>query len=232
MIKPSLAFAIEKKIRKDKIFESFYNVFDATRQEIGLDYVDSLDFLIKTLEKGKQKKGLISALIPLFNKLKETYSLDDKELTSVLLNEIGRRYRVSKKSIRRLIKSEIFVPLSIFSADIGVLEVVVKYLHENERLTFSEIAEALSRDPRTIWTAYKTACEKRKGLLKVPREDKFVLIRELTRENLTVLESLVLYLRNSGMRFCEIGDLICRDQRNIWSVYSRANKKMKGGKNE
>jgi len=43
---------------------------------------------------------------------------------------------------------------------------------------------------------------------------------------LTILESAILYLKGKGMRFSEIGKLLERDERNIWTTYSRAIKKL------
>ncbi len=49
--------------------------------------------------------------------------------------------------------------------------------------------------------------------------------------NLAVLESLVEYLKEiRGFSFHEIGVLLNRDERNIWTVYSRAKKKRKDEK--
>jgi len=49
--------------------------------------------------------------------------------------------------------------------------------------------------------------------------------------NLAVLESLVEYLKDvRGFNFHEIGRLLNRDERNIWTVYSRSKKKRKNEK--
>jgi len=45
---------------------------------------------------------------------------------------------------------------------------------------------------------------------------------------MTVLESVIVYLREKDKRYAEIAELLDRDQRNIWTVYSRAIKKKKG----
>lgn len=45
--------------------------------------------------------------------------------------------------------------------------------------------------------------------------------------SLTVLEAVVLYLKNSGLSFKEISVLLNRDQRTIWTVHNRAIKKKK-----
>jgi hypothetical protein len=68
-----------------------------------------------------------------------------------------------KKSYKNFLKSvlkEKKVPLSIFPNKIGALEAIVKYLKENIKMNYSEIAELLNRDDRTIWTVYQRALKK------------------------------------------------------------------------
>ena len=49
---------------------------------------------------------------------------------------------------------------------------------------------------------------------------------EILRDRtVSVLESIVEYLKNKGLSFHEIGLLLNRDERNIWTVYNRAKKK-------
>ena len=43
--------------------------------------------------------------------------------------------------------------------------------------------------------------------------------------SLSVLETLVFYLKNRGLSLKEISTLINRDQRTIWTVFNRAKKK-------
>ena len=45
-------------------------------------------------------------------------------------------------------------------------------------------------------------------------------------KRLTVLESITIYLKEKEMKFSEIAKLLERDQRNIWTIYSRAKKKL------
>ena len=57
----------------------------------------------------------------------------------------------------------ITLPLSIFrDRKLSVLEVITEYLKEKKNMRYSEIAELLNRDDRTIWTSYNRAKEKRK----------------------------------------------------------------------
>ena len=53
-------------------------------------------------------------------------------------------------------------------------------------------------------------------------------IRILRDRSLSVLETIVEFLKeNKELSFHEIGVLLNRDERNIWTVYNRAKKKRK-----
>ena len=55
------------------------------------------------------------------------------------------------------------IPLKILQdRTVAVLEAIVEYLREEKDLRYSEIAELLNRDQRTIWTVYSRAKAKRK----------------------------------------------------------------------
>ena len=49
-----------------------------------------------------------------------------------------------------------------------------------------------------------------------------------SKEKLSPFETIVTYLKEKqGLNYHEIGSLLNRDERNIWTVYSRARKKWK-----
>jgi hypothetical protein len=53
------------------------------------------------------------------------------------------------------LKNDLTVPVSIFvDRRVGVLEATVLYLRDHKGLSYHEIAKAMNRDDRTIWTAY------------------------------------------------------------------------------
>ncbi len=59
-------------------------------------------------------------------------------------------------------EKEIFIPLSaVTDRDVSILERVVEFLKEEQKLSFHEIAVLLNRNDRTIWTAYNRARKKR-----------------------------------------------------------------------
>ncbi len=56
------------------------------------------------------------------------------------------------------------IPSSIFrDRSLSVLEVLVRYLKDEKKLSFHEIAVLLNRDDRTIWTVYSRGRKKHGG---------------------------------------------------------------------
>jgi len=233
MNKHSLASTIAKKIQKDKLFDSLYNIFETIRKKKGLEPLESIHYLEKILREKKIKKGLTSTLLPLFDELKKAHSLSSDELILTILLEVGKKYKISKKTLEKnLSPKNIQIPLSIFSPQLGFLESLVKYLHENQGYSFPQISALLNRKSKTIRNSYYSTKKKKKHLLTITKKDETIRLDLLTKKGLTILESLIFSLRKKGLRYSRIGNLICRDQRNVWTVYSRVNKKLKGGKNE
>ncbi len=86
----------------------------------------------------------------------------------------------------------------------------------------------LNRDQRTIWVTYRNSCTKRSAPLPVSDSKFQIPLSALNDRRLSVLESIVFYLKqNHKLRYSEIAGLIKRDERNIWSVYHKAEKKIK-----
>ena len=92
-------------------------------------------------------------------------------------------------------------------------------------MTYHEIAELLNRNDRTIWTAYNKAKIKRKVPLKTGESLVHIPISIFKNRKLTIFEAVVSYLKKKGLKFIEIANLLKRDQRNIWTIYSRSIKK-------
>ncbi len=121
------------------------------------------------------------------------------------------------------------IPITIFdNRELSVLETVVKYLKENLGFRFSEIATLLNRDERNIWTTYRDASIKREQRFIIRQVKFFIPITIFQDRRVSVLEAIVEYLKEQ--RQCslhEIASLLNRDQRTVWTVYSRVQKKRK-----
>lgn len=124
-------------------------------------------------------------------------------------------------------RRELKIPLSIFSnPDLGILESVVKFLKENQSMSFKEIANALNRDQRTIWTSYHIASRKLKAKFSRIEGQMAVPAYMFSERALGPLEALVIYLRDhEKLRFTRISSLIRRNYRSVWLSYNHGIKK-------
>ncbi|MFH1770128.1 MAG: hypothetical protein ABH828_01075 [archaeon] len=105
--------------------------------------------------------------------MKEEKNLSYHEI-AILLNRDDRTIwtaysRVQKK--RRTTEAASYskaqklkIPSTIFrDRSLAVLEAAVEYLKDEKKLSYHEIAQALNRDDRTIWTVYYRAKQKRRN---------------------------------------------------------------------
>ncbi len=117
--------------------------------------------------------------------------------------------------------SEGTVPLSIFSSELGPLESLVKYMKEELSLTYKEIALILNRNAIPIGVSYRNAVSKLPSRLDTMSERKIPL-SIFSKRRFSVLEALTSYLKEScNMSFHDIAFALNRDDRTIWTVYSR-----------
>ena len=73
------------------------------------------------------------------------------------------RAKKKRKKSEGFEKTGVMIPIQILKdRTVSVLERVVEYLKEDENMSYHEIAEALNRNDRTIWTCYNRAKKKRK----------------------------------------------------------------------
>jgi len=194
--------------------------------------------VLVVLTAGKRKKKekkelkndrLVSAMGLIADELKEKYSLSSAEVVEALTGELMEKFGVSVSEISALrLESKMEIPLKVFAGgELGALEAVVKYMKENLGMKYSEIGEKLGRDQRTVWTAYKKGCGKSDVIMKFEEGEDSVPLDIFADDRLTVLESIVVYLkRDKKMRYSDIGEILGRDQRNVWGVCARAEKKI------
>ncbi|MEA3430105.1 MAG: hypothetical protein U9R08_02430 [Nanoarchaeota archaeon] len=121
------------------------------------------------------------------------------------------------------------IPVSLFvDRSLSVLEVLVEYLKEEMHYTYHEIAVMTNRDDRTIWTVYNRAQKKRLKTSKpvLQKSEVFIPLSVLLDRALSVLEVLVEYLKEKlHLTYHEIAVLTNRNDRTIWTVYNRGQKK-------
>ncbi len=154
-----------------------------------------------------------------------------KQVIDRAVDELCAKLGISKGQVLQLLRHQeksVLIPVSIFSnSQLSGLELVCKYLRDNLSIRFSDIARLLSRDYRTVWATYSIANRKCRDALAVPKGECFFPVFILANRELSVLEAIVSYLKDElGLRFSEIAAAMHRDQRNVWTVYSRARKKL------
>jgi len=153
------------------------------------------------------------------------------EIIKKAVEELCARLGITEREVLQLLKEKkesVHVPVSVFcNNSLSGLELVCKYLKEDLGIRIADIAKLLDRDYRTVWTTCSIANKKHSGRLSVPKSDYFFPTLILANRKLSVLEAIVSYLKDGlGLRFSEIATVLHRDQRNIWTVYSRAAKKL------
>jgi len=107
----------------------------------------------------------LSCLELIIRFLRENAGLSNAETAQ----KLGRSQQVCWTTYKNAVKknggdlqfelSEYDIPLKLFRGKLSVLETIVAYL-VGRGLSFHEIAQRLSRDDRTIWTAYRRALKK------------------------------------------------------------------------
>jgi len=147
-----------------------------------------------------------------------------------LINYLEHEKGLSSDEIIKLIVKEekpkaIEIPVCIFNNKLSALETVVKYLKENLNLKYSEIAKLLNRNDRTIWTTYSNSRKKFSKEFVVKNSKYFIPVLAISNRSLSVLESIVYYLKDScNLKYSQIALMLHRDQRTIWTVYNRRRK--------
>ena len=137
--------------------------------------------------------------------------------------------------VHNLITSEsVLIPTSIFrDRRLSVFEAVVKYLKEERQLNYHQISQILGRDERNIWTIYDRLRKKNLALDREKPEaieisDELVPAAIFLDRTVAVLEALVVHLKDvSRLNYHEIGMILGRNERTIWTAYARAKEKLR-----
>ncbi|MBC8500796.1 MAG: hypothetical protein ISS25_01955 [Nanoarchaeota archaeon] len=96
-----------------------------------------------------------------YHEIAEILNRDDRTIWTVYNRAKNKRKTARAVSVSKTPK--ISLPSTIFrDRSVAVLEAVVEFLKEVKEMTYHEIAEALNRDDRTIWTVYYRAKKKRR----------------------------------------------------------------------
>lgn len=123
-------------------------------------------------------------------------------------------------------KRDILIPILVFNKDLSSLETISKYMKENLGFNYKRIALLANRSEKTIWQAYSSSRKKFPGKFKTGKSRYHFPISILRTRYYSILESIVVFLKeNNNLTYHDISVLLKRDDRTIWTVYKRAEKK-------
>jgi DNA-binding CsgD family transcriptional regulator len=152
------------------------------------------------------------------------------ELASNIINELLKSYKIDKttlksvlvEAVNKLERMESSIPISIFSSKITVLESLVKFFVEEEKLTLRQVAKILNRNEKNLWHTYNNAKKKFSGSLDL-NSDVYVPKVLFAKSKCSPTEAVVLYLHEElELSYAQIANLLQRNQRTIWTTYKRA----------
>jgi hypothetical protein len=133
--------------------------------------------------------------------------------------------KLSKKELIDLIilKTDIQVPVSVFSETVPPLESLTKYLIEVRKLSTNDIAIRLNRNFKTIWTTYSNARKKKL----IFSESKYnIPLALFFKRKFSILETITTFLHDyEKLPFTRIAYLLNKDVKTVWTCYSRSKKK-------
>jgi DNA-binding CsgD family transcriptional regulator len=184
-----------------------------------IEIVAALALIVPARRKKKakeiKKEFAVEYMLQTISSLKEKFNLSLDEISELIESE-------------KLKEEKVIIPISIFTIEqLGPAESLVKYMKENLNMKFSEIAKILNRDDRTIWATYSNAHKKMKHQIeKTFKEKALIPVSALADRKLSLLESVVKFLKEKNIENIEIARLLHKDPRNIYTFYSRMRKKL------
>jgi len=123
-------------------------------------------------------------------------------------------------------KEDIRIPLAVFAVhQLGMLEIMATYLHDERKLTFQESAAALNRHVQTICSSYRRARQKYTKELPAAKSKILVPVSLFRNRAYTVLENLVSFLREYGLSNHQIAVMLKRRDSTISTIWQRYRKK-------
>ena len=166
-----------------------------------------------------------------------TLTEDRKNVGGQLFEElffefIEKKYDISKKDFTDILAEKQHIsnsiPVSILRLPkLSSLESIVKFLRENREMSYTMIGEHLERNPRTLAVTYAVAHQKmpERFDISIDNDVKRIPFTAFSRR-LGVLECICIYLKSQDNSYAEIARMIHKDQRTVWTVCKRAERKL------
>jgi hypothetical protein len=159
------------------------------------------------------------------NREKLEYIYSEQKITNYFDEEYENNETPSVFYLNLKYEDEIYLPATIFQNQLTPSQIIIKYLRENLNLANKRIAFVLGKDTKTTWSTYDLIRDKK--LLQFKETSIQIPLSIFKDKQLSALEALVKFLKRIDMNYAEIGRLLGKDQRTIWTVYSRAKNKLK-----
>ena len=124
-------------------------------------------------------------------------------------------------------QAQLKIPVSILrNRKLSSLGLIIKFLREEAGLSNGEVASQLKRSHQVCWTTYNNTKKRLPNRLSFEFSEFDIPVQIFRDMRYSVLESIVVFLKGEfNLSFHEIAILLSRDDRTIWTVYSRAIKK-------
>ena len=156
-------------------------------------------------------------------------SLNSPQLLKQLLQQLQKNNNLQLPELIQLFqeaKQEQLIPLSIFSSTLYPAEALCKYLHEQEHLSYHEIAVVLKRNERSVWASCQRARKKLRSAFIVNDENYLLPLSLFQNPFLTLLESVVLYLHTTyNLTNPQIAKLLHKSPNSMAVLLKRAREK-------
>ncbi len=173
--------------------------------------------------KGKAPPDIVSSLLA---------SLSSRHLLKELLAHLQREQGLQLDQVISLYmdaKQERVIPLSIFSTKLYPVEALCKYLKEEEKLSYAEIAQLLQKNTQTVWASCQRARKTvKKHFGKVQGKYSIPLL-VLQDSSLTITEHIVFYLHAVyNLSNPSIAEVLHKSPNSIAVLFKRAREKKHG----
>lgn len=170
--------------------------------------------------------------------LKKTYKTEqnsgEQVLEEVFFGILEKQYALTKEEFLDIIaeknKVNNTIPIAILSSSkLSSLESIVKFLRENRKLSYNTIGINLCRNPKTLAATYAVAHRKMpEPFLEEYISDSRRIPFNAFAKKLSILESICVHLKSQGHTYADISRMLSKDQRTIWTVCKRAEKRSEG----
>lgn len=154
--------------------------------------------------------------------------LDELKAVNTFINSISEKYDCSFHDIISMLhdgrkEDPILIPTCIFKErKLGLLQCVIKYLKEQEKLSYVEIARILNKDQRVVWVTHNNAKKKVSTKFKISDSKYWLPVSIFCESEHGPLGTIVIYLCDScGLDYKSVSKLIGREPQLISTVYNR-----------